>query len=258
MRIVDADAHPPIEEMTLEHLGAVSAGLFLNRLARAGVDVACGTMTLPEGAPGNDPDRLSEINRRAYELSVSSHGQYRMAVWVNPRCGSLSAELLVHYAAKGALMAGDIQPEWIEEDPAGLQVIMNAARDYDLPVNAHCKGVEQVEKLARRYPDVRLLIGGGSSGIAPLAAIDVMNRYANLYLLLSSAGMTANYVLHSLIERLPAQWLVFGTDYPFCNPAAKRAAAEWELRDTAPEIREAILSGSAIALTRRGENRLER
>ena len=248
MRIVDADAHPPLEAIELEYLGVVSAEIFLGRLARTGVDIACGTVTLAEGVPGGDHVRLREINERALELSRASNGCYRMAVWVHPACATSCAEMIAHFTGEGAVMAGDIQPEWIEEDSPGLRTIMNAARNCGLPVNALPRGAEQAEKLARRYPDVRLLIGGGSAGIAPLAAVDLLEKYPNLYLHLSSPGMTVNYVLHSMLQRLPEKRLLFGTNYPYCNPAAKRAATEWELRDASPLSRAAILGGNAVEM----------
>ena len=246
MKIVDVDAHPPLEDMELDYLGVMSAEAFLKRLARAGVDAACGTPLLREGVPDGDPLRLMQINQRALELAKASEGRYRMAVWVHPACPDRCAEMIARFAGEGALMAGDIQPEWIEEDSPGLRVIMNAARDSALPVNARVRGAEQAEALARRYPDVRLLIGGGAAGVAPLDAAELLARHPNLYLHLSSPGMTTNYVLHSLLRRLPEKRLLFGTNYPFCNPAAKRAAVEWELRDAPPETRAAIMGGNAL------------
>ena len=248
MRVFDVDAHPPLEDMELQYLGVMSAEAFLRRLTRAGVDVACGTPLLRESVPDGDPDRLMEINERALKLAGASEGRYRMAVWVHPACADSCAEMIARFAGEGALTAGDIRPEWIEEDSPGLRVIMNAARDCGLPVNALARGAEQAEKLARRYPDVRLMIGGGSAGIAPLDAVRLLGQYPNLYLHLSSPGMTANYVLHSLLRRLPEKRLLFGTNYPFCNPAAKRAAIGWELRDAADETRAAIMGGNALEM----------
>jgi len=97
-------------------------------------------------------------------------------------------------------------PVWEFANARGLPVLMHT---WSGPYN----GYENVEAVAERYPDARLLCGHSLFGDWD-RAIELANAFPNLYL-----ELTAVLIERGHLERLHAgagaQKLVFGTDFPW-------------------------------------------
>jgi predicted TIM-barrel fold metal-dependent hydrolase len=126
----------------------------------------------------------------------------------------------------------------------------------DLPVLFHCGPVGIEPKAARercqvhRYektlaenPDTTFILGH-SGALQYADAVRFADRYPNTYFELSCLGLTA---LRHVLEAVPADRLLYGTDWPFYHQALTLARVLIATED-APDLRRAILHDNAAAL----------
>ncbi len=245
--IVDIDAHPPLTPMPVDHIGELSAISLLDRLSRAGIDIACGRLTPPPGffdahAP---EDAIAALNRGALNL-MQTDSRYLPALWIHPDCPDYSMDQLGQYTPLGVRMIG-VEAKWL--DHPGMQPILTRAQTLDMVVSLQDETISQADELAGQFPSLAVLIGGlGSSGYMPAITFDLLQSHSNLLLNLSGVIWGFNYALHEWTERLGADRLFFGSGYPFSNPAGKLAALRWELRDQADSVCRQIFSENALQL----------
>ena len=82
----------------------------------------------------------------------------------------------------------------------------------------------------------------------PERAYHLLEKHPNLMINLSGVIWGCNYALHEWCARLGSGRLLFGSGYPFSNPAGKLAAIRWELRDQPASVHEQIFSKNALLL----------
>ncbi len=214
MNIIDVDAHPPIDEKKREE--------FYKTLSLLGITRALGA-PLEEGMTKKESNLLAIRNFNCRSM------------WGHPDCAD---------TLEGASLL-TVDSAWLPE----AEEILRIAESKRIPVLLRNENESQIRALAREYPSLPLIVGGSGSRVAkPSLAYELMRDLPQVYLNLSGAVWTYNYVLHEWIQRLPTHRLLFGTDYPYANPASKLAALRWELRHTAASVTEAILGGNALDL----------
>ncbi len=245
--VVDIDAHPPFSPMSVDHIGFLDTATFFTRLSRAGIDIACGSLTPPPDffkthAP---EEAISLLNRGAMTLSAAE-ARYLPALRIHPDFPDFSLSQLEEYASLGVRMI-DIDGQHLPHP--SMKTILARAQSLSMTVALYGENIAQAEELAAQFPDLRILMGGfGSLRYLPERAFRVMQAHSNLSLNLSGTVWTYNYVLHEWTQRFGADRLFFGSGYPFCNPAGKLAAVRWELRDQPDSVRERILYKNALDL----------
>lgn len=109
------------------------------------------------------------------------------------------------------------------------------------------------ERLCRENPDLVFIAGGFFSkgygeGYSVRTAIELLNAVPNVYLNLSGMFSWLNYALHEVVKAVPTDRLLFGSAFPFANPAYKRATVIWEVRDMSEEDRNKIMYLNAARL----------
>lgn len=245
--IIDADAHPPYCPMDIDHIGELSSEKFLDRLNQTGIGYACGRLTPPQDFFLAHPteEAVSLLNEAAFALAAGD-ARYFPALWVHPDCPSFSIEQMDEYAARGVRML-EADAECL--DHPGLAPILAHAQTTGMIVSLHKETLEQTDRLASQYPGLSILAGGlGSSIYMPDRTCALLDAHPNLYINLSGAVWSFNYVLHEWTQRLGTERLLFGTGYPFCNPASKVAAVNWELRDQPDSVASRLLYLNAAGL----------
>lgn len=246
--VVDIDAHPPLSTLPVDHIGDMDNSLFFDRLSHAGIDIACGRLLPPPGFfDAHAPEEaIALLNCGALNLA-RANSRYLPALWIHPACPEYSIAQIQEYSAAGVRMIG-LDARFLEA-PA-LLPILSCAQSLNMTLSLHGENLAQIDALAARFPDLRILIGGlGSSGYMPAPAFNLMKAHDHLMINLSGSIWGGNYVLHEWCSRLGAHRLLFGSGYPFSNPAGKLAALRWELRDQPDSVHEQIFSKNALLLT---------
>ncbi|MBR2353073.1 MAG: amidohydrolase family protein [Clostridia bacterium] len=214
MSIIDIDAHPPIER--------AARNAFFEDLSRLGIGSALGA-PLAEG-----------MSERECNLRVLAEGK-GTSLWGHPHClDTLAGATLI-----------TVDAAWLPE----VGDILSVAEKQHVPILLRHEGEDEIRALAAAYPILPLIVGGFDSRVGkPAIMAELMKAHKNLYLNLSGAVWSYNYVMHEWLERLPTDRILFGSAYPLGNPASKLASLRWELRDTDEAVAEAILGGNARTL----------
>jgi hypothetical protein len=117
------------------------------------------------------------------------------------------------------------------EDPS-YEPAWAFAAQYDLAILAHSWSVspynpvqylstpERYEDYVREFPGARLVLGhAGGRGTGRYQAIRMANEYGNVYL--DFAGDIFCYrLIEKLVESVPVQKILFGSDFPWLDPRA--------------------------------------
>ena len=165
---------------------------------------------------------------------------------VHPDCAEFSVGQLKKYRAEGVNLL-EIEAQWLNR--AELAPILECAQSLGMTAVLQGETMAQARETAKRFPALGLLVGARrSKSYLPADAHKLMQECPNVGIILSGVIWLLNYGLHEWTQRLGEEKLFFGTGYPLCNPAAKRAAVQWELRDQPSTVAERLLSKNARCL----------
>ncbi len=200
-------------------------------------------------------DDLSERWLRAI-ADAGAGGRLLPGASVHPRDPEAVARLR-RYAAQGARAvklhpaaqrffpdAPEAMPIYEECARLGLPVVFHGGRAGIEPAYTHqFTLMRHYEGALRRFPELPFVIGhAGARDVAD--AIPLAQRNPNAWLGIHGQGVTT---LHELIERVGADRLLFGSDWPFYHLAATLAKV-LIVTEGRPDDRYAILRGNADRL----------
>ena len=245
--VIDIDAHPPLCPMSVDYIDRIDADIFFARLNRAGIDIACGSLTPPpDFLKTHTPEEaVTLLNRGAMALSAAD-SRYLPALRIHPDCPDFSISQLDEYAPLGVRL---IDIDGCHLPHPSMKAILTRAQSLNMTVSLYGENIAQAKEMAEQFPNLRILMGGlGSLRYMPNRAFSLMQTYPNLFLNLSGTVWTFNYSLHEWAQRFGINRLFFGSGYPSCNPAGKLAAVRWELRDQPVSVFERILCKNALGL----------
>ena len=84
----------------------------------------------------------------------------------------------------------------------------------------HCGEPELIDRLCRTFPKLNLVLAHPEASREPfMARLELMQKYPNLHLDLSGSGVMRWELIRKAIETVGADKILFGTDFPICNPA---------------------------------------
>ena len=200
-------------------------------------------------------DDLSERWLQA-TADAGAGGRLLPGASVHPRDPEAVARLR-RYAAQGARAvklhpaaqrffpdAPEVIPIYEECARLGLPVVFHGGRAGIEPTYTHqFTLMRHYEGALRRFPELPFVIGhAGARDVAD--AIPLAQRNPNAWLGIHGQGVTT---LHELIERVGADRLLFGSDWPFYHLAATLAKV-LIVTEGRPDDRYAILRGNADRL----------
>jgi len=130
------------------------------------------------------------------------------------------------------------------------------AAEHDRPILTHSWSVssynpvqalstpERFEPFVERFPDVRFVLGHfGGRGTGRLEAVRMANDYPNVYG--DFSGDIFDYrLIDNLVETVPADKILFGSDYPWLDPRANLTRVLLAAVDQA--VKEKILRSNAM------------
>ncbi|MFF3330843.1 amidohydrolase family protein [Streptomyces sp. NPDC002888] len=133
-----------------------------------------------------------------------------------------------HYRARAAEFRGlEISPavHGVDLTDPRIAELVAVAGEFGHPVYTVCleragSAVADLADLARRFPDVTFVLGHSGVGNIDYYGVEVIAPVANV-LLETSGGYTT--VLRAAIERLGADRVLFGTEFPLQHPDAELA-----------------------------------
>ena len=226
LSIIDAHLHigPPGLFFTPES----SPGQLLSFMdsMNIGCAVCADHLTLAEGAHAG----ISYLQK----VFEESNGRIFYVGVFDPRYANECLTALKHVANKPGFVGLKIHPSFHRtsaEDKAYMPA-WNFAADHDVAILTHSWSPSdynpvqmlstplRFEEFVKRFPDVRLVLGHvGGLGSGRHEAVQIARDYPNVYV--DIAGDIFDYqLIQNLVKSVPAEKILFGSDYPWLNPRA--------------------------------------
>lgn len=223
MEIIDFHTHPFFEKdcyfcVYKESVDA-DVNTFLSDMDKAGISRFCGSV-IRKAQEGEGFELLKKLNRDALKLREVYGERYIPGIHVQPDFVSESAEEIEIAAKNGVKLIGELVPYmhgWKDYSCSGFSEILEVAEKYRMTVSLHLGDHDQMIKMASEHKNVNFVIAHPGEKERALKHIEAMQKCENMYLDLSGGGMFRYGLVRYLCDKVGAERVVFGTDYPICN-----------------------------------------
>lgn len=218
-----------------------------------GVSKICGSVIRAGGAGDDDPwTVVRENNDHALSLRDACHSFYIPGFHVHPAYVEQSIAEIGRMHALGVNLIGELVPyydKWNEYTYASPEFseILDAAEQYDMIVSFHSQNEDEMDAMVKAHPHIRFVAAHPGEYPAFMRHIARAKMSDNYYLDLSGTGLFRYGMLRRAIDDMGLEHILFGSDYPTCNPAMFVGAVLLDplLSD---QEREKVLSGNAKSL----------
>lgn len=164
---------------------------------------------------------VKACNDEALALAKRLDGFYVPGFHVHPYYVEESINEIKRMAAGGVKLIGELVPYlqgWKAYNEEGLFPILEEAARHSMVVSFHDMAFDTIDEMVERNPDVTFVAAHPGEYNAALRHIERMKKYDNVYLDISGTGIFRWHMLRYAVDKLGSERIVFGTDYPICNP----------------------------------------
>ena len=183
-----------------------------------GVDRVCGTVLRRDWA-------FRELNESALRLREELGAFYEPGFHIHPARMEEAEATLDMMAARGWHLIGELVPymhSWNElgwdECNARLDALLDRVRGKGMVFSFHTMWEWDLTELIRRHPDVTFVAAHPGERESVAKHIERMKRFDNVCLDLSGTGIFRYGCVKHLVREVGSERILFGTDYPICDP----------------------------------------
>lgn len=225
-KIIDFHTHPYLsaEEFYCFYPDAFSpsAGQCMEDARRAGIAHICGSVILREKYAGGF-DYIRDCNDRALEIKKILGDFYTPGFHIHPGFVRESLAEIELRVKQGFGLIGELVPYmhgWSDYSQKNLSELLDAAEHYRLPVSFHTVNAEQAEtdRMIEAHPGVTFIAAHPGDKEQFLLHLERIKKHENYYLDLSGTGIFRYGLIAHGVREVGSERLIFGTDYPICNP----------------------------------------
>ena len=187
-----------------------------------GISKVCGSVI----QPGNNEDRWAKIkanNDHALQLRELYGDFYVPGFHIHPDYVEESIAEIDRMSRLGVRLIGELVPyldDWSESyNSENLSLLLDEAGKHNMIVSFHTQDDDAVDKMVKCHPDVIFVAAHPNERPALLRHIERMKYSDNYYLDISGLGIHRYGMLKRAVDAMGADRILFGTDYPTCNPA---------------------------------------
>ncbi len=213
-----------------DHCAMTPAGILAD-LQAAGIGRFCGSVIRTKenvaAAKNVKPGDLSwwdvihGCNEDMLALRDTLGEAYIPGMMVHPDFVAQSVDEMERLHAQGVRLVGELVPYshgWEDYSCPGFSKILDAAQDLGMVVSIHSMGDDAMDAMAAAHPGCTIVFAHPGEAAAVARHMGRIRGQKNFYLDLSGTGLFRHGVLRALIDELGADKILFGTDYPVCNP----------------------------------------
>jgi len=225
-KIIDFHTHPFLtekenlckykEDMHLDMNG------FRHELEQAGIVHVCGSVIqLGVDVREEGFEHIKALNRKALEIKKVYGDFYTPGFHVHPDYVVESCEEIVFMHQQGVNLIGELVPYlhgWDDYSCKGLQEILSVAEEYGMIVSYHTMDDDQMTAMVAAHPKLKFVAAHPGEMDKYMKHLDRIAQYDNVYLDLSGTGLFRFGMLTYGVKRVGAGRILFGSDYPICNP----------------------------------------
>lgn len=233
MKIIDFHVHPFLNPS--DSICGYDAGLtteaFVSRLKDAGINKFCGSVIKNRYKNETPSEIVLDLNREALEFYKLYKDCYIPGMHIDPRCPDTSCEQIDDMKAFGFKLIGELVPYaygWEFYKSNNLYDILKYACEKKMIVSYHLLDKDIMIPFISEFKD--LIFIAAHPGEKPVYdnTLNQMMKFENLYLDLSGTGLFRYGMLKYGIEKVGSERLLFGSDFPTCNPAMNISAVMYE------------------------------
>jgi predicted TIM-barrel fold metal-dependent hydrolase len=196
-------------------------------LESLGVEKVCGSVI---GKRLQSPDwaYIRRLNDKALELRERYNGFYVPGFHVNPHFVKESIEEVERMHKLGVKLVGELVPYhhcWTDYSCKEFSEILEVIDHYGMVVSLHShtnyveECVKQMDEVVKNHPNVKFVGAHICDGALFDSHLSRMIDNGNYYVDLSGGGISRHGVLKHLVDECGADRILFGSDYPICNPS---------------------------------------
>lgn len=193
-------------------------------LRAAGITRICGSVIEPGCyRPEEGFAYFRKLNDRAVELAKEYEGYYIPGIHVHPDYVRESCDEIERMYNKGVRLIGELVPYmhgWTDYSNKRFSEILDTAAQYEMVISYHTitKEEDEMERMIAEHKNLIFVAAHPGERVDYQKHIERMSRYENAYLDLSGTGLFRYGMLAHGVKLLGSERILFGTDYPICNP----------------------------------------
>ncbi len=225
MRIIDFHTHPWIDNRSCFAVYAntvptLPEGMKL-QLQEMGIRHICGSV-LQKGHDYN----IFDLNKAALRLRDElGNDFYTPGFHIHPDEVETSLNEIERMNAVGVRLIGELVPYMHGWDNFAqcprideMNTLMDAAQKHGMILSYHTIWDQPIEPVIKAHPNMAFVAAHPGERESVERHIEIMRKYDNAFLDLSGTGIFRFGCIRHLVDQVGADRILFGTDYPICNP----------------------------------------
>ena len=191
-------------------------------IKKAGITHICGSVILKKKYEGGF-DYIRSCNDRAYELKKILGDFYTPGFHIHPDHVKESLEEIELRHKQGFGLIGELVPYmhgWSDYSRKDFGKLLEAAEHYHMAVSFHTveREPDEINKMTEDHPNVTFIAAHPGDKDQFFLHLERIKKYDNFYLDLSGTGIFRYGLIAHGVRTVGSERLIFGTDYPICNP----------------------------------------
>ena len=189
-----------------------------------GISKICGSSIVRVselGAGHTEWEAVEASNRAALAIADDLGGFYVPGIMVHPDYADESIAAIDYYYERGVRLIGELVPYmqgWQDYSCEGFSKIIDHATEKNMILSLHSMGEDEMDRMVERHPDTKFVFAHPGEYGAFCRHMKRLKMSKNAYLDLSGYGIFRHGMLRHAIDEVGVDRIIFGSDYPTCNP----------------------------------------
>lgn len=229
--IIDFHTHPFLHSSynicnhkeVLQNMGVENT---LSIMKDLGVSKICGAVVSVDSKGGptykNDWQRISDWNTQALELKKIYGDFYIPGFHIHPDFVEESCLEIDRMQAQGVRLLGELVPYlsgYKSYSLENMKIIIEYATQKKMVVSIHTTVDEDMDAFVEQHPDTTIVAAHPGEYDKFMRHLQRLKKYPNYYLDISGTGVFRYGTLRRAIDEVGAHKILYGSDFPTCNPA---------------------------------------
>ncbi len=221
MRFLDFHTHPYIEmtESIKRYPLPEDVGYARQRAELESIGIYAAAGSVLTKTEGDGLTKLRRENEIMYRI-LEAHGDFYIpGLRVNPMYMQESCEMVEEAFRRGIRLIGELTPYisggWKYCD---CGEIFDLAQEKGMVISCHPTDGEDMDRVCALFPKLTFVFAHPGEHESLLCHIERMKKYDNAYLDISGTGLFRSGMLRFVTDAVGADRILFGSDYPICNP----------------------------------------
>lgn len=231
LEIIDIHMHPFVSSKT--KIGSYETGntidIMVEDMKRSGITKMAGSVLCNEGEA--TLEYLNFLNQTARDVKQQLGDFYIPGIHVSPCFVQESLEEIERFHQEGGVLIGELKAKdmgWSAYSDKAWDEIFALMAEYDMFLSIHPTTDVDMEELCRKNPKLNIMLAHPGEYERYHRYLDKMRRYEHVYMDITGVGLFRYGMLAEGVNLVGSERIMFGTDYPICNPIMQVAGVDYE------------------------------